>query len=201
MHWTRQGWTAALFIVGSTCFLVAPLPVFLDLVGPRPDALVFFVGSLFFTAAASLQWTVTRAGSHSSRDLWSSGAQLVGTVFFNVSTLRALGTSGDSADYDTLVWRPDAFGSTCFLVSGLLAYAVVAGRLLARPPATVDGAMASLNLAGCLAFGVAALGAYVVPGTQAELGAAVANAGTAVGALGFLVAAALLLRQDLTRAG
>lgn len=201
MRWSRQGWTAALFIVGSTCFLVGPLPGFVDLVGPGIDAAVFFVGSLFFTAAASVQWVDTKASAHTATDLWSSGVQLAGTVFFNVSTLRALSTSLGSTDYDQLVWRPDAFGSVCFLVSGCLAYVVVAGRLLARPPATVDGAMAALNLAGCVAFGVAALAAYVVPGADSATRVAVANAGTAVGALAFLVAAVLLLRSDVTRSG
>ena len=40
------------FAVGSACFLVAPFPGFVDLVGAEADAIVFFVGSLFFTAAA-----------------------------------------------------------------------------------------------------------------------------------------------------
>ena len=56
----RTRWTAVLFVVGSCCFLVGPLPVFLDLVGAQVDALVFFVGSLLFTAAATLQWLETR---------------------------------------------------------------------------------------------------------------------------------------------
>jgi hypothetical protein len=92
----------------------------------------------------------------------------------------------------------------CFLVSGALAYAVVAGRLLALPPRTVDGAEAALNLFGCIAFGISALGAYVVPGTETAVDAAVANAGTAIGAAAFLVAAALSLHSlqgDLTPAG
>lgn len=198
---TRQGWTASLFVVGSTCFLLGPLPGFVDLVGTRVDALVFFVGSLFFTSAATLEWTLTRATSRRAPELWSSGVQLAGTVFFNVSTFRALSTTWGDADYDDVVWRPDAFGSVCFLVSGLLAYAVVAGRLLALPPATTDGTMAALNLLGCLAFGAAALGSYVVAGSDTAVRVGVANAGTSLGALAFLAAAVLLLRDDLTRAG
>lgn len=190
-----------LFVVGSACFLLGPLPGFLDLVGARADAAVFFVGSLFFTAAATLEWTLTRDTSNLGRERWSSAVQLVGTLFFNISTFRALSTTWSAADYDEVVWRPDAYGSVCFLVSGCLAYTVVAGRLLALPPATRDGTMAALNLLGCVAFGAAALGSYVVAGSGTEVRTTVANAGTSLGALAFLLAALLLLRDDLTRAG
>ena len=52
-------WIAVLFIAGSACFLVAPIPAFLQLVGPAVDGAVFFVGSLLFTSAAALQWLET----------------------------------------------------------------------------------------------------------------------------------------------
>ena len=68
-------------------------------------------------------------------------------------------TALGSPSYDRLVWRPDAFGSGCFLVSGAVAYAVVAGGLLRRTPRTLDGAVAAVNLAGCVAFGVSAVAA------------------------------------------
>ena len=48
-----------LFAAGSTCFLIAPIPPFLQLVGPAADGVVFFVGSLLFTSAAALQWLET----------------------------------------------------------------------------------------------------------------------------------------------
>ena len=52
-------WTGVLFALGSACFVVGPLPGFAELVGVRADAAVFFVGSLFFTSAAFLQWRTT----------------------------------------------------------------------------------------------------------------------------------------------
>ena len=190
-----------LFVVGSACFLVAPVPAFLDLVGPEAVGVVFFVGSLFFTSAASLQMRETvRAGDGSwwqpkEPGWWSSAVQLAGTLFFNVTTLRGMTYAIDSPSYDRLVWRPDAFGSVCFLVSGCLAYAQVAGSLTHRPPRGTDGAIASVNLFGCVAFGVAAVGAYVLPSSQHELDMAIANLTTSLGGLAFLVGALLLLRQ------
>ena len=146
-----------LFVTGAACFLVAPLPVFLDRVGARTDASVFFVGSILFTGAAALQWLETinadrepaapsggslrvLAWEPARIDWWSSGVQLVGTVFFNATTFRALSTAVDAPSYDHVVWRPDALGSICFLVSGYLAYVEVAGGLLRPPPRALEGA-------------------------------------------------------------
>ncbi|MGZ4438209.1 MAG: hypothetical protein ACXVW6_11240 [Nocardioidaceae bacterium] len=203
-------WSAVFFVIGSTCFLVGPLPAFLDLVGGHVDALVFFVGSVFFTAAATVQWVDTidagRAGASGGSlrllswephriDWWSSGVQLVGTLFFNATTFRALSTSVDTPSYDRVVWRPDAFGSVCFLISGYLAYVAVAGGLVRWPPGTLEGVTASVNLAGCVAFGLSALGAFVLPTTGSQVNVTIANAATSVGALGFLVGAVLLLPE------
>jgi hypothetical protein len=50
-----------------------------------------------------------------------------------------------------------------------------------------------VNLAGCVAFGVSAVAAYVLPTTGSAVNIAVVNAATSLGALGFLVGALLLL--------
>ncbi len=204
-------WIGILFAAGSVCFLVAPMPWFFDLVSATTDALVFFVGSLLFTSAATLQWLETinadpgpadRAGrlkvvTFEPRriDWWSSGVQLVGTVFFNFTTFRALQTSVESSSYDQLVWRPDALGSICFLVSGYLAYVEVSGSLWSWPKRTLESRIVTVNLLGCVAFGIAAIASYVVPSTDAMISTGVTNLFTSLGALGFLVGAILLLPE------
>ena len=120
---------ALLFAVGSTCFLVGPFPGYLDLVGPRADAVTFFVGSLFFTAGGALQTWLALA--ERGAELWAAAVQSAGTIFFNFTTFRALDTSLSNPAYDALVWRPDAFGSICFLVSGVIGYHAAAGRRMA----------------------------------------------------------------------
>jgi hypothetical protein len=77
-----------LFAIGSACFLVGPLPGFVELVGSEVDAAVFFVGSIFFTSAALLQMLHSGGGL----DRWSCVVQFAGTLFFNVSTFHALQT-------------------------------------------------------------------------------------------------------------
>jgi len=200
-------WLALLFGAGSLCFLVAPFPWFLRWVGPQTDGVVFFVGSLLFTSAGALQWLVAinpdRAAGRRrlvawqplSADWWSSGVQLAGTLFFNVTTFQALNTAVSNPEYDRLVWRPDAFGSICFLVSGYLAYVEVTGGPFRRPPHTLEALIVAVDLFGCVAFGVSALTAYVLPSTGAEVNVAIANLTTSVGALAFLVGALLLLPE------
>jgi hypothetical protein len=53
-----------------------------------------------------------------------------------------------------------------------------------------------VNMGGSIAFGISAVAATVLPGTGAELDAQIANACTALGALGFLVGALLLLPES-----
>jgi hypothetical protein len=83
----------------------------------------------------------------------------------------------------------------CFLVSGYLAYVEVAGGWLRRVPRTLEGTLVAVNLAGCVAFGVSAVAAYVVPSTGDLVSVTVANAATSLGALAFLVGAVLLLPE------
>jgi hypothetical protein len=183
-------WIGVLFAIGSACFLVGPIPGFVELVGSRVDAIVFFVGSLFFTSAALLQLLHSGAGL----DRWSCVTQFVGTLFFNVSTFHALQTGLDATEYNRLVWRPDWRGSICFLVSGVLAY--IAVRHVAHR--ATEWRIAVINLAGCVAFGISAVAGYVVPSTGSALDLAAANAFTALGALCFLVGALLLLPARAT---
>jgi hypothetical protein len=188
-------WVGVLFAVGSTCFLVGPIPGFVELVGSAVDATVFFVGSIFFTSAAVLQLVDTGVFALRRLDWWSCSVQVAGTLFFNVSTFHALETGLDATEYDRLVWTPDARGSVCFLVSGYLAFYAVCGRPFSLAPRTRQWWTAAVNLLGCIAFGMSAVAAYVVPSTGSAIDLAGANAFTALGALGFLIGAVLLLPQ------
>jgi hypothetical protein len=202
---------AVLFAVGSSCFLVGPFPGFVQLVGSAADGVVFFVGSVFFTSAAALQclevFNADREPGGGGRgrfrrlafeprriDWWSSVVQFAGTLFFNVTTFRALQTGLDNAHYNRLVWRPDALGSICFLVSGYLAYVEVCGGLLCRRRG-LEWWIAGINLLGCVAFGISAVAGYVVPSTGSVLDLAWANGFTAFGGLCFLIGAVLLLPE------
>ena len=205
-------WIGVLFAIGSTCFMLGPLPGFIQLVGSAADGTVFFVGSLFFTSAALLQYLEAAnaaAGADGERrsrmrlltfephriDWWSTLIQLVGTLFFNVDTFRAMQQSFDTSDVDRLVWRPEAIGSVCFLISGVLAYLEVRDGGLLVAKRTLEWKIVVVNLAGCILFGVSAVAGYIVPETGDVLDLAAANVSTSLGALCFLIGSLLLLRE------
>jgi hypothetical protein len=186
-------WMSLAFALGSACFLVGPFPGYLQLVGPQADAITFFVGSVLFTVGGALQvWAAREARRERGPGRaawWAATVQSAGTLFFNVTTFRALQTALSNPHYDRLVWRPDAFGSVCFLVSGLIAYLASPrhGRLpvRGRPGWWQPG----VNLLGCLLFGVAAIVGYVLPATGSMLDTAAANWTTSAGAACFLACA------------
>jgi hypothetical protein len=120
--------------------------------------------------------------------------EFVGTLFFNLTTFRALDTALDNPAYDRVVWAPDALGSICFLVSGYLAYMEVCGAYTCWGR-SLAWRIAAVNFAGCIAFGISAVAAYIVPSTGSALDLAAANGFTALGGLCFLVGAVLLLPE------
>ena len=204
----RGRWIAWLFIVGSSLFALGAVPLYAEAVGLRVDAVTFFVGSLFFTSAAFLQYreavdalpAVDDRRRHSfwvwaPRNLgWLACAvQLAGTLWFNWSTGNAMRANLTAALTDQRVWRPDSFGSIAFLIASAVALqdarrGVVPGRR--KPRSWVIGVV---NLAGSVAFGISAVGAFVIPSDGDVLNAELSNLGTFLGALCFLAGAILLL--------
>jgi hypothetical protein len=174
---------AAFFAVGSFCFLVGPFPGYAQLVGASAAAITFFVGSILFTAGGALQtWLAApeRRRGADGRAAWRAAyIQSIGTLAFNVTTYTALHTAIGNSHYDRLVWRPDAVGSVCFLVSGVIAYR-------ARAPHTWQPLV---NLLGCVFFGISAVAGYVVPATGSVIDLAAANWNTSLGAACFLACA------------
>jgi hypothetical protein len=183
-----ERWVAAGFAIGSVCFFVGPFPGFVQLVGARADAWVFFAGSLFFTAAAALELVHASTHANGRRDgtWWSAAIQFAGTLFFNLSTGDVLISGLDALQEDKLIWAPDAFGSACFLASGIIGY-----RVSDRPRT-----MAAINLAGCVFFAIAAVASYIVPDSGSTLDLAAANWNTCLGALCFFAGALMLARHQ-----
>lgn len=197
---TRERWMALCFALGSTCFLVGPFPGYVNLVGSTVTGLTFFVGSILFTAGGGLQtWLAAperQVDGAGRAAWWAAVIQSAGTLFFNVTTFTALSTLPSQPDYDRLVWRPDALGSVCFLVSGYLAYAEVCGHPFWTRNRTLEWKIAAVNLVGCVAFGISAIAAFWVPSSGDVLALAASNWTTALGGLCFLIGAVLLLPES-----
>ncbi|MDN4474375.1 hypothetical protein QQX09_00745 [Demequina sp. SYSU T00192] len=192
------------FALGSLCFIVGALPWYADAVGAIATGVTFFTGSLLFTAAGLIQLLLSgrrapRRGAPAGDrlDWWAAAVQAVGTLLFNISTFVALLAAIAAPDAVGIGWRSNAWGSLAFLVSGVLALAASRRRdelwhIRARTPEA-----AWLNMAGSVAFGVSAIGAYVVPETTTFVSQLWANLGTVLGGLCFL-AAAVLVRPGAT---
>lgn len=193
------------FLVGSALFMAGvPLSLATSL-APAVAGWTYFVGSLFFTGAASLQSLAAlrpdgerapwRGWSRADRaNLVAALVQWLGTLYFNVTTLRGALDASGGGDYDaTQVWHPDAVGSVLFLVSSVIALAPEVHRRRLRHVRDRAWAIAAVNLLGSILFGVSAVGAWTDPATGDLVSLWWSNAGTFFGALGFLVGAVLML--------
>ena len=173
----------------------------------------FFVGSIMFTSASYLQYSETvnverRLESPGRPSRWrpvswepgridwlAAAVQLVGTVFFNISTFAGMKHGFSTHQSNARVWAPDALGSICFLLSSELAYAEVCHRWVCLKLRSLSWRIVSLNLLGSIAFGAAAIASLIEPSSGEPISARVANGGTALGGLCFLVAALALMPE------
>lgn len=194
-----------LFAIGSVLFALATVPGFAATAGAGAANALCFAGSFFFTGGAWVQ--LSRSADDESRlGWWSAATQFMGTLLFNVSTGAAVWAHA-ATEERRLVWAPDATGSVAFLVSAALGLAAVRVSAGYREPGSRDRQVQWINMAGCVAFGVSALGAFVRP-TGVTEDALLANLGTFIGALCFLSAALLMwpwqpagTRRDRSRPG
>ena len=194
-------------MIGSACFALGAFPPTASALGAAAAA-VFFVGSIFFTSAAYLQfYEATNEGDDldgqgrtsrlfgvrsGSLGWWASGVQLIGTVAFNVSTFAAL-RDLTTIQEEVLVWAPDVVGSVCFLVASALVIAETHDRIRGMLFRSLESRIAAINMLGSIAFAVSAIGAFIVPSTGELLSLPLVNIFTFIGALLFFVGAALLI--------
>jgi len=207
-------WVAAFFAIGSSCFILGSTPAYSSLVGTEADNVTYFIGSIFFTTAAWLQvlvstgaigrgirtrraarWrTVARAPRQA--EWWAGIVQFAGTLCFNVSTFLALQESLTRKQVNHQVWAPDFFGSIAFLVASALAYAVVHKPWITWRPRDLDWSVATLNMVGSIAFMASALAAFVIEDGSLR-NAQIANAGTWIGGVCFLLGAIFLIPEEI----
>ena len=205
---------AVLYSLGSVGFTSAAVAAQWSSISATAIGITFFVGSIFFTSAAYLQYSETvnvartvagdrrpsrwRPASWEPQriDWLAAFVQLIGTVFFNISTFVALDHSLSTQQINAHVWRPDVFGSIAFLVSSELAFAEVCHRWVCFGCRSLSWKIVALNLLGSIAFGASAIGSLTVPSSGELLSARLMNAGTALGGVCFLIGALLLIPES-----
>lgn len=207
-------WIAVLFMIGSALFGIGgfraawPGMSALDWIASSAVNPIFFIGSLFFTAAAYLQFYEALNG-----DLTVSGAprrflgwrprnlgylaaliQLVGTFLFNRDTGDALITGLGWWEEDLLVWKPAVIGCVCFLVSSQLAIMEYAHGWFAFRPAQLSWWIVASNMLGSILFMVSGIAGFVKP-DDALISPFLSNAGTFGGAVCFFLGSYLLIPE------
>ncbi len=198
---------ACLFVVGSACFVLGSVPAYVNAVGGWPDGVTYFVGSIFFTAASYGQLVQAQSPAMTGvddvaqqvrapvrwwgwlphdRSWWAAATQFPGTLLFNVSTFASLAHNATVEETNRHVWRPDMYGSTLFLVASTF------GVLALDGSRGLPWRIAWLNMVGSVLFMASALASHVLP-TGNLANTRVSVAGTLLGAVCFLVGAALML--------
>ena len=210
---TPSSWLlGGLFMIGSFCFAIGSVPAFAESAQASTLAWTFFVGSIFFTSAAYLQYREAIAAPTGPDDeatlpprfrrwlafaphridWWAGVIQFVGTLAFNVTTFAGTRTGLSVIEERRWIWAPDVIGSICFLAASWLAFVEArAGERGWRDRGT-GWWIAAINLLGSIAFGVAAVGARYLRSTGDLANLALVNGGTFIGAVCFFVGAALL---------
>jgi hypothetical protein len=205
---------AWLFMLGASCFALGTIPAYVHAVGAVADAMTFFVGSIFFTSASYCQLVQVQSPGMTGVDdgrqhtriqaqpwAWrprdknwlAAATQFPGTLFFNISTLAATAINLTAAEADKHVWRPDIFGSVLFLVASAFALSALGVRFWRLELRALPWWIAWLNMLGSVAFMASAIASFVLPSTDAVIDLPLANAGTFLGAVCFLVGAVLML--------
>jgi hypothetical protein len=205
---------AWLFMLGSSCFVLGSVPAYVSAVGGLADAVTYFVGSIFFTSASYAQLlqaqtpemtrvderqqyvrrpVVARAWLGKDRNWLAAITQFPGTLFFNISTFVALARNATVQQQDQHVWRPDFFGSTLFLVASACGILALGGGFVSIQARSLPWWIAWLNMVGSVFFMGSAIASYVLPTTGELIDSHVSIAGTLLGAVCFLVGAALML--------
>jgi hypothetical protein len=187
-----------LFMIGASLFAIGTAPGFATFCGADASNLLCFMGSWFFTSAALIQLLLSKPAKSRTWEIpstraecLSSAIQLFGTLNFNISTGAALWAQRIPARRH-FVWGPDAMGSVAFLVSGALGVAAVALAVGLVQLKSRLWLAASTSMIGSIAFGASAVGAFITKAGITE-DARLAQLGTFVGALCFLIAAFLRL--------
>ena len=183
-------WVAILFIIGSALFSLGGygsvfkqgLPISWT-EGMTLDW-IFFIGSIFFTAASFSQLLESinagdSAGLYpdekpSNKFLWvswqpkrigymASLIQLIGAIMFNFNTGNVFLNNLSWIQQDLLIWMPNMIGCICFLIASRLAFMEVAHGYWKWQPGNIEWWITVINLLGSVGFMISAVYSLAVP--------------------------------------
>ncbi len=198
---------AVSFAIGGSLFA---LGAFLAQTGndaARNIDLVYLVGGFFFSlggyasvlqagnaptdidpdgALTSARWRWWEFRPHNLG--WLSAAVLfLGTLLFAVSLVAAFAENLTVRQSNTWIWIPDMLGCVCFLVSGHLALLEICHGHIGVRPHEIGWWIVAVNQVGSVLFFLAGVAAYTRPATSTAVNLGLANWGTFLGAVCFVI--------------
>ena len=198
---------AVSFVIGGALFSLGALLAQIGSEAARTIDLIFLVGGVFFSLggyasilqAANAPTEIDQDGELTSARWrwwelrphnigWLSAAVLfLGTLLFAVSLVAAFASNLTVRQSNTWIWVPDMAGCVCFLLSGHLALLEVCHGRIGLRVREIGWWIVAVNQVGSVLFFLAGLAAYTRPATSTAVNLGLANWGTFLGALCFVV--------------
>jgi len=207
---------AILFMIGSFCFVVASVFILypntnLFLMNP---ALVYFIGSIFFTSASYLQYlqvinaditNIKHTTSLEREWIWfayrwknlgflASFIQLIGTVLFNLNTYDGMINNLTYIQEEIFISMPNVIGSICFLLASFFAWLEVYHDKNMKRFSSVLWWIIWLNILGSVFFGFSAIYGFSFNMYNSNF-QEIAVYFTMFGGMSFLIASYLLIPE------
>jgi len=192
-------WIASTFIIGSILFAAGAVLPTLSGIPSQAILSVYLTGSTLYLTGATVQLVRGRhmaihsaSGPQAARRLAnrnSLGAiiQVTGAIFFQVSATGDLLRSLSATPQEQILWVPDLTGSICFVVASAIFFSLQYPIQHRKGNPISDRTLAMLNIWGSLFFVASAIGVYAPALTGESLYPKLANVGTFIGAIFFLV--------------
>jgi hypothetical protein len=198
---------AVSFVLGGSLFALGALLAQTGNDASRDIDLVYLVGGFFFSlggyasvlqagnaptdidpdgALTSARWRWWEFRPHNLG--WLSAAVLfLGTLLFAVSLVAAFAQGLPPRQSNTWIWIPDMLGCVCFLVSGHLALLEICHGHIGVRPHEIGWWIVAVNQVGSVLFFLAGVAAYTRPATSTAVNLGLANWGTFLGAVCFVI--------------
>lgn len=208
-------WIAILFMLGSACFVAGSMVslFFENVFSSVAINLTFFIGSLFFTAAAYAQYLeainadiTNDAYLNEEKREWiwwawrpknlgfvASTSQLAGTFLFNINTFNCFYTGLSYVAQDVLIWLPNMIGSILFLVASFFAWLEIFHDKQVKRFRSPTWWIIWVNLLGSVLFQRSAFRSFIHVDSGELVNATIALNATMYGAVCFFIGAYLLI--------
>lgn len=202
----RNRWIGLPFVIGSILFIVAVPIAYASIL---TSALLFFVGSSLYligagadawnaraTALNGAQWRSSIDVEGSTEGGWTrylrrrfsaSLIQAIGAILFQIMVIAGLITGLSPWLQSVFIWEPDIAGSLCFVLASAMLVSArhpLAGRGDFRD--RIKGA-SLFNLGGSICFLISSIGAFTTLNGTDEFSPMLAEWGTVIGGVLFLI--------------